>query len=995
MLPVSFVAASFCGAVQMESLAPMKRLIVVTMLLAAGIGAWLLLTSRPSDKELLKAGQEALARGDLDAAIREVRRVPADSRRAPAARLIEAEAAQKQERLDEAVELYRQIPASAPEYLSACAVAGDIRLHQGRLDAAEAFWRAALAASSEMSFAKNRMSLLLGIEGRRWESLPFLQSLLRRGECSVQMLLMAGDVDHIVELEDELEHYRKVAPDDAGPLLGLARVRLKGGKTADAERMLERVRERKPEWVEAWIQLGLLAVERDAAAFSAWLAAAARCPGVEAHPGYWLIRARWEERGERPETRARCLWEAARRHPNSVAAHYQLGLVLKRMGREGDAEPFLARASKLERLAAQFNSIYDEPIPRAMLEAGRQLDQLGRAWEAWAWTRAAYQTDSQTFAQLKGVVAEMERVLREVQPPINIVEACPAQQLDLSSLPLPEAPVSISGERPVAAAPGMEPFRFTDDAAAAGIDFTYFNSGDPATEGMRMFEFTGGGVGAADYDRDGWPDLYFTQGIPFPAAEHPGAKPPTDELYRNGGDGRFRRVTAPSGLVEADYGQGVAWGDFNNDGFDDLYIGNIGANRLRLNNGDGTFTDATGSLSDAGGEAWTTSLLMADLDGDTVPDLYAANYLSGKDVYAHICQKEGKPRACSPIYFESAQDSFHLASGDGRWAERTREARLLADNGKGLGLLAADFDDDRRLDLFVANDAVPNFFFVRDADAKPAAFREQAFESGLAVDGEGKPQACMGVAADDLDGNGLVDLFVTDFYVESNTFYQNLGSLLFRDGTAESGLREPSFHMLGFGTQAFDADLDGDPDLVVTNGHVDDFRYIDIPYRMPPQFFTNDGRGRFHEIPRPSLGEHFKKEVLGRGLALLDWNRDGREDFAVSHLDTRASLVTNRTEPRGKFLTIQLVGTPSPRIPFGARVQVEAGGRTRTRQLTAGGGYQASNSARMVFGLGDAEQITLVRITWPSGLVEEVSADVDSELVIVEGASQGFVTFRP
>ena len=977
----------------------MKRLIVVVLFLAAAGGVWLVV-ARPSDRELIKTSQEALAKGDLDRAIRDARRIPADSRHAAAARLVEAEAAQRQGRLDDAVELYRQIPISAPEHLVACSVAGDVRLHQGKLEEAEALWRSGLQTNPESSFLKSRVTLVMGLDGRQWEALPLLHSLLQRGEIAPQTLLMAGDVDHLLDIEKELKRCREAAPEDPGPMLGFARIRIREGKPEEAEKLLKVVCERRPEWTEGWVQSGLLAAEGDREAFSTWLKAALKCAGIEDHPGYWLVRARWEERQERPESRARCLWEAARRHPNSIPAHYQLGQVLQALQRENDAKPFLARAAALERLAAQLTTIYEGATPEGMIETARMLDAMGRPWEAWAWTKAAYEADSKRFEQLKGVVQGMERVLREAKPPMDLPEAAPAKKLDLSSLPLPSdsaaEPKTSALPRGTPAVAGREDgrFRFTDDAAAAGLDFTYFNGGDPATEGMRMFEFTGGGVGAADYDRDGWPDLYFTQGIPFPAAEHPGQAKPTDELFRNGGNGRFQRVTRPSGLVEEDYGQGLAWGDLNNDGFSDLYVGNIGPNRLRLNNGDGTFSDATDALSDRGGDAWTTSLLMADLDGDSSPDLYAANYLAGQDVHTRLCPKGGLPRTCPPTAFEAAEDSYHQSSGDGAWRDRTVDAHLTARNGNGLGLLAADLDDDRRLDLFVANDAVPNFFFVRNPDTHPATFREQAFESGLAVDGEGKPQACMGVAADDFDGNGLVDLFVTNFYVESNTFYRNLGSLLFQDATPDSGLREPSFPMLGFGTQAFDADLDGAPDLVVANGHIDDFRHVDVPFRMPPQFYANDGSGRFHEVSRTSLGPHFLNEVLGRGLVLVDWNRDGLEDFAVSHLDTPASLVTNRSQPHGKSLTLELVGTTSPRVPFGARVQVVAGGRTRTRQLTAGGGYQASNSGRMVFGLGEVEKIDTVRITWPGGLVEDISAALDSELIVVEGTSRGFATLR-
>lgn len=253
----------------------------------------------------------------------------------------------------------------------------------------------------------------------------------------------------------------------------------------------------------------------------------------------------------------------------------------------------------------------------------------------------------------------------------------------------------------------------------------------------------------------------------------------------------------------------------------------------------------------------------------------------------------------------------------------------------------------------------------------------------------GKAQASMGVAADDADGDGLIDLFVTNFYNEYNTLYRQLPGGVFADVSNTARLKEPSLAKLGFGTQFIDADLDGWPDLVVANGHVDDFRSHGIPYRMQPQFFANVGAGRFTELPAEQLGGYFQQELLGRGLARVDWNRDGREDFVVSNLNSPACLVTNQTPETGHFLAIQLRGVESNRDAIGAVVKITAKGVTRTKQLTAGDGYQASNQRQLLFGLADNVTVDVLSVRWPSGREQTFqNIPVDSEFMLVEGRTE-------
>jgi len=562
-----------------------------------------------------------------------------------------------------------------------------------------------------------------------------------------------------------------------------------------------------------------------------------------------------------------------------------------------------------------------------------------------------------------------------------------AMSLRFARTPAPrvERPAPEQGRAAPSTAEPKSPVRF--ETADAGIDFRDFNSPDPATPGARMFEFTGGGVGAFDYDADGRPDLHFTQGCRWPP--DPDQREHLDRLFRNLGD-RFIDVTDSANLVEPGFSQGPACGDFDGDGFADLYVANIGPNRLFRNNGDGTFTDVTAPSGLSAGplaDAWTASAAVADFNRDGLPDLFDVTYVEGDDVYDRICDHDGVPRVCSPTVFHGQPDRLLLNRGDGTFTDVSTIAGIDAPDGTGLGILVADFDDSGRLSVFVANDERPNHFYGNETPTPGdlPSFRECAVETGLAFDRNGHALACMGVAAGDADADGRLDLFVTNYVDEFNTLYRRRPDGTFEDDTRPAGLAEPSLKMLGFGTQFLDADLDGHEDLVVANGHIDDFTHAGYAYRMRPQFFHNLG-GRFTEVPADATGPYFSRELLGRGLARLDWNGDGRDDFAVSHLDDPAALLTNVSEPAGKSASFCLVATRSARDAIGTIVTVRAAGRSVVKQLTAGDGYAASNERKLIFGLGDADGVDSVAVRWPSGATETFSASADgTEWLIVEG----------
>ncbi|MBW3542002.1 MAG: VCBS repeat-containing protein [Planctomycetes bacterium] len=947
----------------------------------------------PPPGELLEQAQAELARSRYARAEELARRALDRRPRWSAALLVAGEAATRLRRYEEALGYYARIDRDGSHQASVGFwAAGELHFHLGRLSEAEHQFRRALENDSQFIPAHRSLALVLDVEGRRWEATPHLFEIVRQRQFDPQALLHLGYPEQSLDASDHLEMSLRAVPDDPLPLIGLARLAVDSNRQAQARDWLRKVVARYPRQPEAQARLGLVLAELSSAnEFLEWHAQLpAEC---ERHPVTWMARGVWAERRDESRTAVRCFWEAVRREPNLQVANYRLGTLLQGLSHWKSAELFLKRARDLDRLAHLLDALRRHPRDVLSLHRAVEIyESLGRLWEAWAWSHAALAVDP-NLAWAHAAIARLEPQL-ERDPPRTIVSANPGHLVDLSAFPLPEWH-GASRTSPAATPPfpplprggqggGSAGVRFEDRASAAGIEFVYRNGADPQTTGTRIFETTGGGVGVLDYDGDLWPDLYFTQGSRRPPPEVTG--PDDDRLYRNLGNGRFEDVTARAGLGDTRFSQGVAVGDLDNDGFADLYVANIGPNGLYRNNGDGTFTEISQERG-LGDDRWTTSCLIADLDGDRSPDLYDVNYVGGDDAFHLICEKAGVPHSCSPRTFEAAQDQVFVSLGSGRYRETGASAGIVVSDGYGLGVVAGDFDGSGRLSLFVANDEVPNFFFVNRTDAGRLRFEERALVSGLAVDGDGHSQACMGVAAGDADGDGLLDLFVTNFYDESNTLYLGQPGLLFIDATRRAGLRDPSFKLLGFGTQFLDADLDGNEDLVLTNGHIDDVTRAGIPYHMPPQFFRNRGDGRFLELNGASSpGGYFQKKYLGRGLARLDWNRDGREDFAVSHIDAPAALVTNESAGVGRFVAVHLRGTGSARDAVGATVRVDCGTRTWTKQLTAGDGYQASNQRMLTFGLGDARPPAQLAVRWPSGLEQTFeNVPLDREVLVVEG----------
>ena len=884
---------------------------------------------------------------------------------------------------------FSRVSTGNPQLLSlAQRELGSIALEAGRAAEAEELLRKSLRIVPNDPTTLNHLIYLLKLEGRSWEARGLVLERLHSGIVTSNYLLVAGT--HYLSLGFAVKYAElclSAVPGDPLPQLVLARQAWHDNQPQIARTQLVQILRMYPYLLEAHALLVQVLVETGTS--EEFVRACERLPSTaSSHPEIWLAQGVWAENHGQAEAAARCYWEALRLEPNLANANYRLSQALVTLGKADFARPFAERAQHLTEFSFEFASLLGGIDPTKLPSIVRQLENLGRDWEAVGWCRILLQEKGQQPEWARATQLRLYRPLLKCASftsPAND----PSRQIDLSGYRLPEYG---SVHEPTPTPPHADEQRgqvaFQDDAARTGLKFTYHNGAQPG-DLESMLEMNGGGVAVLDYDGDLRPDCFFTQGGSLPPAPFDSTQ--SDRLFRNRADDdrgasterSFEDVTESAGIRDLGYGQGVTVGDFDNDGFPDLYVGNIGLNQLYHNNGDGTFTDVTAITgTQAGG--WTSSCVLADFNQDGWPDLYLVTYLGGETPY-RPCSKHARPR-CSPLDYPAEPDRFYLNLGDGRFRDDTDRHGLAAAEGRGLGVVAADFDGSRRLSLFVANDMSANFYFLNQTTApNTVQFTEQALLSGLAFDHLGQSKACMGVAAGDYNADGRLDLFVTNFYRQSNDLYTQQADGSFHDRSREAKLFDPSFLQLGWGTQLLDADLDGHPDLIVTNGHVHEPLDPKIPYQMPPQFFRNRGNGSFAEISSAKLGEFFQRKLLGRSLARLDWNCDGREDACILHLNQPAALLTNQTDQPGHFLALRLVGVDSARDAIGVKVRVSIGDQTWTRQLTAGDGLHASNERRLVFGLADHQMADSVVVFWPSGSRQEFrNLKLDREWLLIE-----------
>jgi hypothetical protein len=800
-------------------------------------------------------------------------------------------------------------------------------------------------------------------QGRLGEVRRVFEGLFRKahGESRIIALREHWRLDSMLDGREDaggpLMAARERSPDDDRAWLARANIALRSGRPDEAGAWLRRCEAKAPsdpavnrlglEWAmasgvpdEARRALLALAADRlepvDALVVRAWASARAGDGAAEAQAVDALLAI----------------------EPDRVSALDRLAVLAAEAGARDRALEFRRRRARIEddRQAYRRLMIGDLKAldPARIEECARLAEALGRTFEARGWWTLALERSSNPSTIRDRIEALAER---------------PSRPEHITSDEFASLLASLGDGAPTKEKPpgGDEPARslaFVDRAGEANLAFVYEN-GD--TDIHQIPATIGGGVGLLDFDGDGRLDVYFTQGGEFPPTGPPAFR---DRLFRNRGDGAFEDVTDRSGLAATTggYGFGVTVGDVDNDGRPDLFVTRWRGYALYRNKGDGTFEDATESWGLGGDRDWPTSSAFADLDGDGDLDLYVCHYLAWDAEHPTLCaNSRGSNRyvSCYPPAFPALRDRLFRNDG-GRFVDVTEEAGIDDPDGRGLGVVAADLDDDGLVDLVVANDMSANLFYRNKGGMR---FEEIAHDAGLAGNAEGGYQAGMGVACGDLDGDGRPDLAITNFYGESTTLFHNLGDALFVDRSTDLGLRAASRFLLGFGASFLDADNDGRLELATANGHVNDHRPA-LPYAMPARIYALDGRGRLADVSE-TAGEPWKTPHVARGLAAGDLDDDGRIDLLIVNQNEPATYLKNESGRAGRFIGFRLEGTKSNRDAVGARVTVTAGGRRLTSWRIGGGSYLSASDPRLHFGLGDADAAEAVEVKWPSGRVDQ------------------------
>ena len=546
--------------------------------------------------------------------------------------------------------------------------------------------------------------------------------------------------------------------------------------------------------------------------------------------------------------------------------------------------------------------------------------------------------------------------------------------------------------RAAVAMPASDPpaITFRDITAPAGIRFTH-NTG--AFGKKYLPETLGPGVAFIDYDNDGWPDIFLVNAMDWPGHAQ---KHSTPKLYHNNRDGTFTDVTNKAGLNVEMYGMGVAVGDYDNDGFDDLFVTAYGQSRLFHNNGNGTFSDVTQKAGLAGPKEFSTSAAWVDYDKDGRLDLIVANYVQWSPETDLYCTLDGKSKSyCTPESYKGTAVRLWHNRGDGTFEDVTQKAGLGDTTSKTLGIAVLDYDNDGWPDLAISNDTQPNKLYRNNGNG---TFTEKAVVAGVAFSEDGVARAGMGIDAADYDHSGYPSLVITNFSNQMISLYHNEGKGLFVDEAPRSDVGRASLLTLGFGCFFFDYDLDGWPDLLVANGHIDpDIQRVqaNVKYAMPPHLFRNTGKGKFSEVAQ-TLGPAFNAPRVARGVAYADVTNDGRLDLLFSTNGGTAVLFRNEAASgaANHSLRIKLAGTKSNRDGIGAVVKLTAAGETQTQMLRSGSSYLSASELVLTFGLGQRDKADAIEVRWPSGQIDKVS-NVSAGQTVTVSEGKGISASRP
>ncbi len=889
-----------------------------------------------------------------------------------------------------ALAAWGRVPDDAQEAAPAALARGRLALERGQYALAETcLERAKKARGDTGDEALRLLGRLHWITGRHDDYRRFLKSQIEREKNPSENLRTLWSIDTVAYPIDAmrlaLDKAGRMAPNDDRVWLARADVAIRSGRYDEASDWLTRCERVRPDDQAVW------------EARLRWARAADRPDDAVRAAGHlpvsgfsrasvlalrsWLASRRGDHAAERSVLEERLAME-----PADGEAIDRLADLAAQDGDAAKVAKLRRRKAEIDQARERYRALANLPdlTPHA-LELARAAEKIGRPFDARAWWGLAARLDS--AVEHESLAARVR--LKSAEPTMEPGSGSLAGFLDVGRPP---------GMTKAAAIPAMSVPEFRDEAGRRGLVFTFDNG---KSELRQLPETMSGGIGLIDFDGDGRLDVYAIQGGRFP----PRSPAPAfgDRLFRNGGDSRFEDVTTSSGLsaLPGGYGHGIAVGDYDNDGRPDLFLTRWGSYALYHNLGAGRFEDATARAGLGGQRECPTSAAWADFDNDGDLDLYVCHYLKWDPAHPATCEDPGHSgyTYCDPRHFPAVPDRV-FRNDRGRFVDVTEQAGIVDRDGRGLGVVAADLDDDGRTDVFVANDTTANYFFRNLGGFR---FAEEGLPSGLATNATGGYLAGMGIACGDFDSDGRLDLAVTNFYGESTTLYHNLGSGLFSDRTAAAGLAAPTRFVLGFGLVALDANNDGCLDLAQANGHTNDYQPT-TPYAMPAQLFLGDGAGKLFDVS-DRAGPPWLPLRLGRGLAAGDLDNDGNCDLLLVSENAPLALFANRSSlpardqaSRSHFLTLALEGTASNRDGVGSRVAVTVSGRTQVATRLGGGSYLSASDHRLHFGLGSARSVDRIEVRWPSGRVDRhVGLAADTGYRLREGDSKpvGLPGFSP
>lgn len=905
---------------------------------------------------------------------------------------LSARLAAQQGNLSKAVTLLGEIPEDHPEAgLPALGQAAEWCFMMERYRDAEDKYRKLLNASPDFVPAIRQLAFLLNRQGRRQEASVLIRKLCTLGD------VLQDELHSLVALRDAMYH----DPDEfkqqgsggreryyfpIGPY-GQAR---RAFQKNDFERVLKLLR---PSIEESKAPGAMVALfgraaceKQDDQAVAWWRSLPTR--GQDDFADYWATLGTLALQGQRYEAAVRALAEALRRDGTDLESISRMRQALASLGKESEAELWFQRWTDVRAVLDANNGVAatPRPDPMAIQELATRLDKLGRKIEALMWR--ALTVNAESSEQSLSDLNQQHQMLVQNQ------QAFPDRAslwcgLDLAVFPLPdmsEVKEASSSVSPVGSAavdrPVVSP-AFSDIATAAGLRHTYRVASQPLERHYSIHQTLGGGVAVLDYDLDGWPDLYFAQG----GSGAPGfVGTLANQLYRNEAT-QLIDVSDACAASICNYSIGVAEGDWNQDGFPDLVIANIGACLLLTNNGDGTFAQQN-LESKPNFERIPASICIADVTGDGLPDIVQVGYVDDSNVLAKppLDDDGNVTITVAPGSFGGAVDCLFTSLGDGGFAYQGLTD--LSDARTGLGVVVADFDEQPGNELFIGNDSLPNRLWKFQTTA-PGDLQKRDLASvlGCAYGFSGGATGAMGIAVGDFDQNTQMDFHVTNYENENSNLYLKYDAA-FQDRNRQFQLGVSSRDLVGFGTQAFDYDNDRDLDLIVANGHLDNALSTRGEFAQRLQLLCNRGR-RFQSLEVSDPTEYWEQPHVGRSLAMLDFNRDGMKDVVMTNVEEPSALLLNQTVVGNHWLQVELVGTSSDRDAVGAEVVLTGAKATQHAWRVAGDGYLCSNERIVDFGLGADSVIERLTVFWPDGSKQDFAGvAADQRVIVVEGQKQ-------